>query len=502
MKNIENTWESIIENRFVRVQENGDLNQNLAPKNSISPHKATRTEYERDFDRLIFSAAFKRLQNKTQVFPLPGTIPVHNRLTHSLEVASVGRSLGSMIGNRLAQELEKNNPPNKEVIDFYRYKLKDVILAACLAHDLGNPCFGHSGEKIISDYFSNLQTKKNDLPPVFEELKDITDLEWNDLTNFEGNANTLRILTTHYHGKLAGGLRLTYLTLATILKYPWDSSSLSQSKKYGFFQEQKELVKNIVEKFSMGDTKSNNCLFKRHPFVYLVEAADDICYLIMDIEDAHKINILSHEEVEKILSNLIKEIQEKFISKHEYLDNLDLDNIKKKLNTILDKNEKIVYLRSKCINVLTLSMVEIFIEKSKQILTGNPSNDIKSLKEFLIEDYGIGKLQEIITLSQEKIYQHHTISETMVGASRILPELLNLFIPSILKQTKERTYQQKKIFSLITPQYTGKNFESFIEEKSSYSRILCLLDFLTGMTDNYILELYRKLIGIDMPKHH
>ncbi|MFL5808450.1 MAG: dGTP triphosphohydrolase, partial [Flavisolibacter sp.] len=196
-----------------------------------------RSGFQRDFDRLIFSSAFRRLQNKTQVFPLPGTAFVHNRLTHSLEVASVGRSLGKMVGERICNDL-KTKP---EAYEFYRYELANVIAAGCLAHDIGNPAFGHSGEKAISSYFIENAEQKTDgraLKSFFSEK------EWTDLTAFEGNANAVRVLTHSFRGRFRGGFGLTYTTIASILKYPCESVAMNKQfrhrKKYGFFQTEKE----------------------------------------------------------------------------------------------------------------------------------------------------------------------------------------------------------------------------------------------------------------------
>ncbi len=494
-------WVKVIENRIQRVGERHFIISN--------GQSGLRNQYHRDFDRLIFSSAFKRLQNKTQVFPLPGTAQVHNRLTHSLEVSSVGRSLGNLVGNKISFLLEKGNEKNKftqDVIDFYRYELKDVILAACLAHDIGNPCFGHSGEKIISDYFKELRQNLSKFKGREKELKKIRDEEWEDLSHFEGNANTLRVLTTEYFGKLPGGLRLTYLTLASIMKYPWDAVAMANFKKlpselkvkknkYGFFQEQMDIVANIASSFNLLWDKERigiKCfIFRRHPFVYLVEAADDICYTIMDLEDAQKIGILSTEEVKSYFWELFNEVCDIFFPDKE-----ELDVVKEKEMSIEDEREKVVYLRSKCINILTEAAGQVFMDNDDKILNGTSED----LIHLMVEKYGVKSLKQIQEISFEKIYNYHTVSETMVGASHILPELLDWFLPSILApNTGIHNYREKKIFSLINPQYRGKDFDTF-KKISPYKRILSLLDFLTGMTDEYITEYYRKLKGIDSAK--
>ncbi|HEX8461719.1 MAG TPA: dNTP triphosphohydrolase, partial [Segetibacter sp.] len=264
----------------------------------------TRSGFQRDFDRLIFSSAFRRLQNKTQVFPLPGSTFVHNRLTHSLEVASVGRSLGNMVGEKISREIGDKESDSYE---FYKYELANVVAAGCLAHDIGNPAFGHSGEKAISAYFIDSAKKHID----GKELKSFfSEKEWADISNFEGNANAVRILTHVFKGRLIGGLGLTYTTIASILKYPCEATAIDKNfkhrKKFGFFQSQTEAIHAIAAKLGMKREEGEAVVYKRHPFVYLVEAADDICYSIIDMEDAHRLGILSHELVKDSFLHVIK----------------------------------------------------------------------------------------------------------------------------------------------------------------------------------------------------
>lgn len=514
-------WIEVIANRTIRV---GEEDKTTDPQS-----KTPRNQFQRDFDRIVFSSSFKRLQNKTQVFPLPGTAQVHNRLTHSLEVASVGRSLGSIVGNEIAESLMKENIGDIDSINFYRYELKDLILAACLAHDMGNPCFGHSGEAIVSDYFKELHeqcqkkaaSKDVRIAPWLSELKKITTNEWKDLMHFEGNANTLRMLTTHYQGKLPGGLRLTYLTLASIMKYPWGAEVLGGTheiyqtweNKYGFFVEQKDLVKKIANTLNLlpyeskesktkfkaksesqvtdkYNTEGKALAYRRHPFVYLIEAADDICYLIMDMEDAHKIGILSAEEVKLRFYALIKDLHHS-----KLVSTLKLKEIRERKDAITDVKEQIVYLRSKAINALTEAVAKVYCEREKIFLEGSSKGIVKNL---LTKEYRIHSLQDIIDISAEKIYKHRSVSETMIAASKILPGLLDLFLPALL--INKESYQRKKTFSIIDEQFTGGDSKKFME-LSPYVRILNLLDYITGMTDEYIFELYRKLMGIERNHH-
>lgn len=266
-----------------------------------------RSEYERDWDRIIFSSPFRRLQNKTQVFPLPEEVFVHNRLTHSLEVASVGRSLGQIVGKHISELTEVNGI--EESRRFYKNNLKNVISAACLAHDLGNPAFGHSGEAAISKYFKNRDTSL-EADVVFKEKFSLA--EWNDLINFEGNANAFRILTMQHDCNYKSSLSLTYSTLGAIIKYPCESLASQGSKgakhrkKYGFFKSDENQFLEVTKELKMlKDNSEEKIIYKRHPFVYLVEAADDICYNIIDLEDSHRLGILDYKKVKDILLKII-----------------------------------------------------------------------------------------------------------------------------------------------------------------------------------------------------
>ena len=253
-------------------------------------HPENRSEFQRDYDRLIFSAPFRRLQNKTQVFPLPGSIFVHNRLTHSLEVASVGRSLG----NDVARLLVERHP---ELRDTFVPEIGAIVSAACLAHDLGNPPFGHSGERAISTFFS--EGKGLSLRDIEVDGTRLTPGQWEDLTHFEGNANAFRLLTHQFEGRRKGGFVLTYSTLAAIVKYPYASSLAGGKSKFGFFTTEEEGYRRIAAELGIPRLQDSPLRCARHPLVYLVEAADDICYQIMDIEDAYKLKLLTLAETRR-----------------------------------------------------------------------------------------------------------------------------------------------------------------------------------------------------------
>jgi dGTPase len=437
--------------------------------------QGTRSGFQRDFDRLIFSSAFRRLQNKTQVFPLPGTAFVHNRLTHSLEVASVGRSLGKIIGGRIS-ESQRNH---EEAYEFYRYELANVIAAACLAHDIGNPAFGHSGEKAISNYFienAQLKIEGQGLRTFFSEK------EWQDLTAFEGNANALRILTHSFRGRFKGGFGLTYTTIASILKYPCESVAVDKNfrhrKKYGFFQTEKEIALKIMNELQMIEENEEPSIFKRHPFVYLVEAADDICYSIVDMEDAHRLGILRKEEVE-----------ENFMEAICKLDKGTAERTYSYYNDIEDTSEAVAFLRARLINVLINKVSDIFSDYQDKILSGD-------FNDTLIDtiEKNCGALQSIQKISLERIYQHDTVIQIEIAGYNVMSELLSLFIPALLKE--QASHKEQKVLKLFPYQFT-----EFELTTSKYEKVMNALDFLSGMTDEYATELYRKLKGVVIPRH-
>lgn len=429
--------------------------------------KASRTDFQRDFDRIIFSSAFRRLQNKTQVFPLPGSVFVHNRLTHSLEVSSVGRSLGSIIGEFISETYK--NELTEDSSNFYLHNLGNVIAAACLCHDVGNPAFGHSGEDAIASYF---ERNEKDLKPKFNEK------EWADLVNFEGNANAIRVLAQRQQGKDEGGIQLTFSTLASIAKYPCEAvakkKGIIHRKKFGFFQNEKDLFLEIAKGTNLITESSEPYIFKRHPFVWLVEAADDICYNIIDMEDAHRLGIVSTADCENLFFELVKS------------ESNDIDRVKNKLASISNENEKISYLRAKAINALINKSLEIYRNNFETILEGN-------LDKALLDIYKTENraLHDIESFSIEKIYNHKAVVEIENAGYNVMYELLDHFIPSILKPEDERKSYDKKALKLLPRQFV-------YEEGTDYQKVLGVIDFVSGMTDNFATDLYRKIKGIDI----
>lgn len=437
-------------------------------KNSPTNTDEIRTGFQRDFDRIIFSSAFRRLQNKTQVFPLPGSVFVHNRLTHSLEVASVGRSLGTSVGEFIAERFKSDlNPISKE---FYKYSLYNVISSACLCHDIGNPAFGHSGEDAIASYFVK---NASWLKSYFD------DKQWNDFVNFEGNANAIRILTQQQQGKSEGGLKLTYSTIAAIAKYPCESIARDKNfihrKKFGFLQSELRTFTEVATATSMIKDNSDPLIYFRHPFVWLVEAADDICYNIIDLEDAHRLGIIEHSKCRDMLSLLISCVGGDSIEKTE-----------QRIDKIKDRNDKISYLRAIAIHTLIMESKSIYENSFESFLNGSFKQPL-----FDVIKTNCTALQDIVEFSYENIYNHRSVVEIENAGYNVMYELLSHFIPPILSNKSDRTKSADKAIKLIPAQF-------LYDEESSYKKVLGVLDYVSGMTDNYATDLYRKIKGIDI----
>jgi dGTPase len=416
-----------------------------------------RTQFQRDYDRIIFSSPFRRMQNKTQVFPLPEHVFVHNRLTHSLEVASVGRSLGNLLAEKLAPEF----PENKLISE-----IGTIVSTACLAHDLGNPPFGHSGEAAISNFFEK--------GAGHEFKSQLTTGEWKDFTHFDGNANAFRILTHQFNGKRPGGFALTYSTLASIVKYPFEST-FAVKPKFGCFQSEKSDYRKIAYQLEIESKPGNSESFCRHPLVYLVEAADDICYQIMDLEDAFKLGILSYAETTNLyLGFYDAETDKKYI-----------ENINATLTRVTDKNEQISYLRAGVIGKLIYDCIGIFAENQEKIVAGNFEGSlIGSLKGKQAE-----AMNTVKEISYSQVYNHRSVVEIEIAGFKIIGTLLDEFVGAIMNP---KDMYSKKILSLLPEQYKTPG-------DSVYLKIQSIVDFVSGMTDVFALDLYRKIKGISLP---
>ena len=422
----------------------------------VSQHnEGLRSDFQRDYDRLIFSSPFRRLQNKTQVFPLPGSIFVHNRLTHSLEVSGVGRSIANEVAHVLLQKYKSQPWVHK------LHAIGEIVAAACLAHDLGNPPFGHSGEKCIATYFSEGDGKK--LKPLLDPL------EWSDLINFEGNANSFRLLTHRFEGRRDGGFAMTYSTLATIVKYPYSSYFAGQKGKFGFFKSEQDSFKRIADKLGLLQLDENR--YCRHPLVYLLEAADDICYQIMDIEDAHKLKILDTSAVIELFTG--------------YIHSSQIEHTKEILLQIGDTNEKVAYLRSCVVGILVSEVAKVFIDNEEEILSGNFSGAlIDHIASPAREAYA-----KCSAVAYSKIYCAGDVVDVELAGNQIITFLMEKLIHAVLNP--ELNYS-KLLLSKFPQQYA-------VHSDSNYGKIQAVVDHMSGMTDVYALDLYRKLSGMSLP---
>ena len=420
------------------------------------PQEHTRSDFQRDYDRLVFSSPFRRLQNKTQVFPLPGSIFVHNRLTHSLEVSSVGRSMAAE-----AALILKQRHAGKPWVDKF-YNLGDITATACLCHDLGNPPFGHSGEKTIATFFSE--------GPGMVLKGSLSDAQWADLVNFDGNANSFRLLTHRFVGRRKGGFAMTYSSLASIVKYPYSSINSNKKGKFGFFDSEKELYLRVAR--TLGIKELGEGRFARHPLVWLMEAADDICYQIMDLEDAHRLRILSTAETAEILLN--------FFEPSERDKRLD------SMRRLDDPNEKIGYLRSRVIGELVGSCAGSFAEHEEEILDGTLSTSLINLSsETLRKAY-----TDCARVAESRIYCSSDVVDIEIAGNRILTYLLEVLMDAVMHPNKNFS---KLLLKKVPEQYD-------VNASDTYGRIQAVLDHVSGMTDIYALDLFRKLNGHSLPQ--
>lgn len=415
-----------------------------------------RNAFQRDYDRIIFSNVFRRMQNKTQVFPLPGSKMVHNRLTHSLEVASVGRSIARTVVKKLSERY--GNDIMSEL-----YDIDTIVSAACLAHDLGNPPFGHSGEETISCYFKEGPGK---------DLQDLLpDYQWSDLVSFEGNANAFRQLTHQFAGRRQGGMSLTYATLATLIKYPYPSH-LPNKKKYNIFHSELDTFKKVMDGCKIKCLDEKSMIYARHPLSYMMEAADDICYLILDMEDAHKRGIVETEKIDNFFTSFFRNDETWFFERKEIL-----------YKTITDNNERIAFLRATVINKLVDCISDVFISEYKVIMEGDFN---KALISHL-PDFENNALEKCRDFSLKNIYRHPVVVKIELTGFNVIGGLVDDFVQAVLNPNK--TYS-KKLMSLIPEQFKT-------EKDDLYSQLQVVLDYISNMTDLYAVQLYKDLRGIE-----
>lgn len=436
-------WQRLISDRRLGLEELHDGSRQI------------RSDFQRDYDRMIFSSPFRRMQNKTQVFPLPGSVFVHNRLTHSLEVSTVGRSMAREVISRL-----RDKGIDSQELDIISH-IPDIVATACLCHDLGNPPFGHSGEKTISSWFS-------EGPGAF--LKDrLTPQQWTDLINFEGNANSFRLLCHQFVGRRQGGFAMTYSTLGTLVKYPWKSTHAGNKGKFGFFESEENIYRRVAEWLEIPELEPGK--FARHPLVYLMEAADDICYQIMDIEDAHRLGILTTDEATSYLLDFFEQNRK--------------DKLSRGMGYLDDPNEKISYLRSNVIGTLVENCAEAFVDNLDSIMEGRQAQPLVSVTpENLSKAF-----DNCSSLAFNKIYCAPDVVDVDLAGHTIISYLLNVLMEAVMHP--EKNYS-RLLLSKMPKQY---DFNS----PSLYGRIQSVLDHISGMTDVYALDLFRKLNGHSLP---
>lgn len=418
----------------------------------------SRSGFEVDYDRVVFSPEFRSLQDKTQVIPLSKVGFAHTRLTHSLEVSVVGRSLGNAIGQEVIsrdKNLEKNG-----------YKMTDfgsIVSAASLAHDIGNPPFGHLGEKAIQDFF---KTKKGK-----EIEKHIDQWQYSDLCNFEGNANGWRILTETRAGKNQG-FRLSFATLGAFIKYP--KSSLEKGnpkdvahKKYNFFCQDKDAFLEVAQTLQLENLDREKYQCARHPLAFLVEAADDICYTIIDLEDGVNLGLIGMEEAHLCLMELV----EKKINYQKYAE-------------LEDKANKIAYLRALSIGSLVEDAKQVFLDNEREILNGNFKNSLLEVGKY--KDIR----KQIIDKSVEKIYCSQGVMEKEIGGYSVLQNILEIYFEAVVNQFQGRENSYDRLVLKTIPKIYTR------EEDCLYRKILSVVCYLSSLTDTQITQKRMMTMGI------
>ena len=440
-------WEQLLS-----LKRQGDTSKRLRKEQDD-----TRLGFEVDYDRIIFSSAFRSLQDKTQVIPLSKTDFVHTRLTHSLEVSVVGRSLGRLVGKKIIEK----HPYLQEIHGFQMNDFGAIVAAAALAHDIGNPPFGHSGEKAIGEYFSIGKGQK------YKER--LTDKEWQDLIDFEGNANGFSVLTSSRPGN-EGGLRISYATLGAFMKYPKESlpkkpTSNIADKKYGFFQTDVAAFQEVATELGLISNKSGADIgYERHPLAYLVEAADDICYTIIDFEDGMNLGLVSEDYALEYLIKLVKD---------------SIDTLK--YNVLPTKEDRISYLRALAIGSLINDAVRVFIENEEAILKGEFPYALLDKSKYKAQ------MDDIIHLSVEKIYQSREVIEKELTGYQIINTLLDKFITAYNNDFEgNATNFDKLLLSLLPDKF---NFE----KKDLYERLLHICHFVSLLTDGNAFILYNTI---------
>lgn len=443
-------WEQLLS-----LKRHGDTTKRLRKEQD-----ETRLGFEVDYDRIIFSSAFRSLQDKTQVIPLSKTDFVHTRLTHSLEVSVVGRSLGRIAGKKL---LEKH--PHLQEIHGYRFNdFGAIVAAAALAHDIGNPPFGHSGEKAIGEYFKNGNGQKY--------KSQLSEKEFRDIIDFEGNANGFRLLTETREG-VDGGLRLSYATLGAFMKYPKESLPKKPTKhiadkKFGFFQSEKDSFQEVAKELGLIQTRNGKDIsFSRHPLTYLVEAADDICYTIIDFEDGINLGLISEDYALEYLIKLVK------------------DSINtKKYNALKYKEDRLSYLRALAINTLITDAIDIFVTNEETILAGTFDVSLMDKSKYAAQ------ITDIISLSVEKIYQSQEVIEKEIAGYKIISDILDVYITALVRKKEENASNYDNLMLSTLPEFYQRT-----EQLSLYQILLNTCCYVASLSDSAAVHMHNKIMG-------
>jgi len=442
------------------------LGENFPGTSETETKAQNRTAFQRDFDRIVFSSSFRRLKDKTQVFPLFNNDYVRNRLIHSLEASCVGRSLGTIVGEEIIKRHQELRSHQDELKNYIPSDFGDIVAAACLAHDIGNPPFGHTGEDAIQEWFKSGKAAS--------VLKEFNLHQKADLTLFEGNAQGFRIITRKERQADRIGMQLTYATLATFLKYPRESLISSRTfqqyngkstKKHGFFQAEKDVVNQVAEEVGLLRRARKSAWWCRHPLVFLVEAADDICYHIVDLEDGFRMGYITYEDAKRLLSEILK---------GENLNNLGCD-----------REDNIKYLRSKAIHKLIIEVKQVFLDYELKLLSGDFDQPLTS------EIPSSKKLEEIIDITRKNVYESCEVIEVKVAGYEVLGGLLEEFVTAITNDSLSKSYLIKKLLP---------NFKEEDERQELYRKILKVTDYISGMTDSYAVSVFKKIKGISLPR--
>lgn len=436
-------WEKLLSNQRIAQQPSNLANE--------------RSPFQKDVDRIVFSSAFRRLQDKTQVFPLAKNDYVRTRLTHSLEVSSVGRSLATKVGEHVIAKYKLN----QQVEDF-----GNIVTAACLSHDIGNPPFGHFGEEAIRAFFSERKIGQ-------QICTQLSEIERQDLLNFEGNAQGFRVVSKLQNPESAGGMRLTYATLGAFTKYPCTSIGMDKSsihtKKNGIFYDDISHFQQIADTLSLIKTGENQWV--RHPLTFLMEAADDICYGIIDIEDAHQVREISSDDAIGLLTPLVKNIDGNYL-KHTQ-----------------SNSEKISYLRAKAIGCLVQEVVSCFIDHEADILAGEFNT---ALADKITSQKA---LKQLTNFASQHIYNCESVVNTEIAGYHIIGDLLEMFCQASndIADNDKPLAASKMLFNVLPSRFIGTDR---IPDKNPYTRTLKICDYVSGMTDSFAVSLYQKLTGI------